>query len=193
MIRRLLLLAVLLPAACGPLPPPPDAARLPPGVFQGADQDVPAVQFAADAFSAASRTYGNPAAGAQAVLAMDYIAGAMNTDPRWAHVDGDTKVELLQGRDDTRAAVGIALGAPSQTVVDSLAVVHRDLEDGDQNGALAALANPIFTKPPAETLQILGNLPYLQTANVATLHAANQLFSVAQGGGFPLGGFNGGL
>jgi hypothetical protein len=180
---RLLLLAALIPAACDPLPLlPPDSAHLPPGVFEGADQDVPAVQYAAYAFAAASRTYGKPAEGAQAVLALDYIAGALNTDPRWAHIDDDTKAQLLDGRDELRAVVGIAPNAPSQLVVDSLATVYRDLQAGDQAGAAAAVTNPAFTKPPAETLQILANLPYLRAVNVATLHAADELFDVAQGG-----------
>jgi hypothetical protein len=182
MTYRLLLLAALIPAACGPLPPPPDTAHLPPGVFDGADQDVPAVQFAAYAFSASSRTYGNPAEGAQAVLAMDYIAGQLNTDPRWAGLDDDTKAQLLEARDQTRATVGIAPNAPSQLVVDSLVTARNDLRADDQPGAAAAVTNAAFTKPPAETIQILGNLPYLREVNVATLHAADELFGVQQGG-----------
>jgi hypothetical protein len=181
--RRLLLLAALLPAACGPPFVPPDTASLPPGVFEGTDQDVPAVQYAAYAFSSASRTYGHPEAGAQAVLAMDYIAGELNTDPRWAHIDDDTKAQLLEARDQTRAAVGIAPNAPSQLVVDSLAAVYHDLQAGDEAGATAALSNPAFTKSPAETLQILANLPYLREANVAALQASDELFGVKQGGG----------
>ena len=113
------LLAVSL-VGCGPLPPPPDTARLPPGVFTELDQDVQATQYAQYAFADASRTYGNPVEGAQAVLAMDYIAGQLNTSPRWANISASTQMELLQARTDTRAAVGIAPGASSQLVVDSL-------------------------------------------------------------------------
>ena len=164
-------------AGCGPLPPPADTARLPPGTFGALDPDVPATQYAQYAFSDPSRTYGNPVAGAQAVLAMDYIAGELNTSPRWANIQATTQMQLLQGRAQTRQAVGIAPGAPSQLVVDSLATARNDLAAGNQAGAIAALNNPAFPKGGAQTVQALANLPYIQMANVSTQHAAEELFS----------------
>jgi hypothetical protein len=163
-------------SACGPLPPPPDTAQLPPGVFSPLDQDVPATQYAQYAFADPSRTYGNPVAGAQAVLAMDYIAGELNTSPRWANINASTQQQLLQGRIQTRQAVGIAPGAPSQLVVNSLVAARNDLASGNQAAAAAALSNPAFTKGGNETVQALANLPYIQMANVATTHASEELF-----------------
>ncbi len=174
-MRRLLLLLAVLPVACGPLPPPADTARLPPGVFGTLDQDISAMNYAAYAFAETGRTYGNPVAGAQAVLAMDYLAGEFNTSPRWQFVDPITQIQLLQGRTQTRAAVGIAADAPSQLVVDSLSTVQADLQRGDRSGALAALANPAFPAGPDKTLITLANLPYIQMANVSTLQASDQL------------------
>ncbi len=163
-------------AACGPLPPPPDTAQLPPGVFSPLDQDVPATQYAQFAFADPSRTYGNPVAGAQAVLAMDYIAGQLNTSPRWASIGASTQQQLLQGRIQTRQAVGIAPNAPSQLVVNSLVAARNDLASGDQAAAAQALSNPAFTKGGEQTVQALANLPYIQMANVATTHASEELF-----------------
>lgn len=164
-------------AACGPLPPPVDASRLPPGVFSAFDQDTTATLYAQNAFADASRTYGNPVAGAQAVLALDYIAGEINTAPRWAYVPATIQMQLLQARLDTRQAVGISLAAPSQQVVDSLAQARHALQLGDAAGAQAALANPAFVLPPADVLQRLANLPYIPSANVATARAAEAVVS----------------
>ena len=189
-MRRLLPVIALaaLPVACGPLPPPPDTARLPAGVFSPLDQDIPATEYAQYAFSDPSRTYGNPVAGAQAVLAMDYIAGELNTSPRWENIPATTQLQLLQGRIATRQAVGIALNAPSQLVVDSLVAARNDLASGNMPAAVAALSNQAFPAGGARTIQVLTNLPYIQMANVATEHAGEELFSPDNGGGDNLHG-----
>ncbi len=182
MRRPLALLLAAAAAGCGPLPPPPDTAVLPPGVFSPLDQDVPATLYAQYAFADAARTYGNPVAGAQAVLAMDYIAGELNTSPRWANIDAATQMQLLQGRAATRAAAGIAPDAPSQLVVDSLVAARNDLAAGDPAAAAAALSNPAFPAGGARAVQALANLPYILEANVATQKAANELFGPGEGG-----------
>ena len=163
-------------AACGPLPPPVDTAQLPPGVFSPLDQDIPATEYAQYAFSDPARTYGNPVAGAQAVLAMDYIAGQLNTSPRWANIPATTQMQLLAGRTQTRQAVGIAANAPSQLVVNSLVAARNDLASGHPDAAAKDLDNPAFPAGGAHTVQALGNLPYIQMANVSTQHAAEELF-----------------
>jgi hypothetical protein len=178
-----MMLLVLAPAACGPLPKPPDTARMPPGVFGGLDPDVQATQYAEYAFADSARTYGKPDAGAEAVLAMDYIAGELNTSPRWANITATTQMQLLQARQQTRAAAGIAPDAPSQLVVDSLAVARNDLAAGNQAAAEKALDNPAFPAGGSAAVKALANLPYIQIANVATTHAAEELFGSDQGGG----------
>ena len=40
---------------------------------------------------------------------------------------------------------------------------------------MKVLRTPIFTLPPEQTLQVLSNMPYIQSANIATLDAANQM------------------
>ena len=174
-IFAVLLVAAAL-AGCGPLPPPPDVAQLPPGVFSPLDQDVPATQYAQYAFADAARTYGNPVAGAQAVLAMDYIAGQLTTSPRWANIDATTQMQLLEGRVQTRRAVGIAPNAPSQLVVNSLVAARNDLATGNQQAAAHDLDNAAFPAGGEHAVQLLANLPYIPAANVATQHAAEELF-----------------
>ena len=127
-----------------------------------------------------ARTYGNPVAGAQAVLAMDYIAGALNTSPRWANIEATTQMQLLQARAQTRAAVGIAANAPSQIVVNSLVAARNDLASGNQGAAAHDLDNPAFPQGGAHTVQVLANLPYIPMANVATQRAAGR--TVPSGG-----------
>ena len=163
-------------AACGALAKPPDTAQLPPGVFSPSDQDVSATQYAQYAFADSARTYGNPVAGAQAVLAMDYIAGELTTSPRWANIGATTQQQLLDARAQTRQAVGIAPDAPSQLVVNSLVAARNDLASGDQAAAARDLDNAAFPAGGAHTVQVLANLPYIQAANVATQQAAEQLF-----------------
>lgn len=162
-------------AACGPLAPAADTAQLPPGVFGASDQDVPAAEYAQFAFADAARTYGNPVAGAQAVLAMDYLAGQLNTSPRWANIEATTQMQLLQGREQTRAAVGIAPNAPSQLVVNSLVAARNDLAAGNKDAAAKDLDNAAFPGGGAKAVQALANLPYIRIANIATQNAAEAL------------------
>ena len=166
-------------SACAGFPGVVDSAQLPPGEFASGDPDVAAVDYAAAAFSASSSTYGDPAAGAEAALAMDYIAGELSTAPRWAYVDPDITAGLLRGRDETRAALGVVPGAPSQAVVNALSAARIALQAGDRTAAEAALRSPVFTRPPDKTIEALGNLPYMQAADASTLRAKEALSGTA--------------
>ena len=170
-------------AACGPLPPPPDTGHLPVGTFApiGQDQDVPAIETAKYAFAVPARTRNNPLAGAQAALALEYIAGELNTSGRWDQVSAPTKMELLQGRKAMRAAVGIAPDAPSQAVIDSLATARTALSVGNETAAINALDTPAFPNGGAATIKVLTNLPYISMANISTMHAAGQIYGPDSG------------
>ena len=176
--RAALLLAGLLPAACGVVQPfVPDTARLAPGALGSfSDPDVTAVQLAQWAFSDSGRTYGRPIEGARAMASMDYIAGQLYTSPRWSNISALTKEQLLQGRVETRQVLGVLPGTPSQAVVDSLTQAGNALAAGDQPAALAAVSRPIYAQPGEPVLQRLANLPYMRMANIATQHAAGELF-----------------
>jgi hypothetical protein len=179
---QVLVLAAWLPA-CSAMLGPVDTAQLPPGEFASPDPDIAAVNYAAAAFSDQSSTYGNPAAGAEAALAVEYIAGALNTQARWVGVDPEIKSDLLQARLSVRETLGVAPGAPSQAVVNALSVARRALQAGDKAGAEAALSGPVFTFKPAKTVELLGNLPYLQPVNAVTLKAEEAVSGVASSPG----------
>ena len=179
MFRNLLLAAVCtLPAACGSVQPfVPDTARLTTAQLgSGFDPDTTAVYQAQWAFADPGRTYNRPIEAARAAASMDYIAGELYTSPRWARVTALTKEQLLRGRQEVRAALGIPPGTPSQAVVDHLTAAGNALAAGDQPAALALLSGPTFTTPPEQVLARLTNMPYLQMANVSTMRAANELF-----------------
>lgn len=187
MLRKLLFAATcLLPAACAGLQPVvPDTARMPAGALgSGFDPDVTAVNLAYWAFASSSRTRGRPIEGARAAASMDYIAGELYTSPRWANIDAITKEQLLQGRQEVRAALGVVPGTPSQAVVDRLTTAANALAGGNQAFAIAQLGSPVFQEAGEQVLQRLGNLPYLRMANVSTTRAANQLFQDGRGDNF---------
>ena len=179
-MRKLLLIAAcLLPAGCagGLQPVAPDTARLAPGALgSNGDPDVAAVNLAQWAFADAGRTYGRPIEAARAAASMDYIAGELYTSPRWSNISALTKEQLLQGRAEVRAALGIAPGTPSQVVVDRLIFAGNALAAGDQAAAVAQLGAPVFAGTGEQVLARLSNMPYLRMANVSTMRAANQLF-----------------
>ena len=179
MLRRFVVLSCcLLPLGCAGLAPKiPDTARLAPGALgTGADPDVTAVNLAQWAFADPSRTRGRPVESARASAAMDYIAGALYTSPRWANLSPLTKEQLLQGRVEVRQALGVVPGTASQLVVDRLTAAGNALASGDQGAAVRQLGPPVFASSGEQVLARLGNMPYLRMANVATMRVGNELF-----------------
>ena len=175
--HAVLLSALLVPAACGTMPPAiPDYGRLTAAQLgSGPDPDAAAANLAAWAFADSNRTYGRPVEAARAVASLDYIAGQFYASARWSVLSAPTQEQLLQARQDARAALGIPLGTPSQAVIDHLTAAGNALADNNRAAALAALSGPTFTTPPDEVLARLSNLPFLSTANIATTNAANEL------------------
>lgn len=169
MNRRTLLLA-LLPvtalAACGEGRPGPvgfgDATRRP-------GLRAPWV------FGDLSQWNGQPAAAARAVASLEHLAHTFATDPFWTpDFPVTTVLQLQKGRDEARAALGIAPRAPGPTVVAALDGLATALERLDRPAADALLAQPPFTLPPAETLRRLASLPRLpEAATAAQMTAAD--------------------
>ena len=179
MLRSALLaIACLLPVGCGVVPVTvPDTARLQPGQLGSTiNVDVSAVHLAQWGFADPGRTRGRPAEAARASAAMEYIAGELNTSPRWANISAITQAQLLQGRREVRAALGVAPGASSQAVVNRLSATANALFQNDRQAALRLLGPPVFTPPPQAVLARLSAMPYLQMANVSTMGASNELF-----------------
>jgi hypothetical protein len=94
-------------------------------------------------------------------------------------MDAATKLHMAQARDDLRRILGIRPDAPPQSVVNALLQVSAGLQFGNQAEAAQALASPVFAYPPQQTMQILSNLPYDQTANFATSQAEAQSFPMS--------------
>ena len=184
MLRKVLLAAICaLPLGCANVQPEvPDTARLRPGQLgTGFDPDVTAVNLAQWAFADSSRTYGRPVEAARAAASMDYIAGELNTSPRWSNISALTQQQLLQGRQEVREALGVVPGTSSQVVVDRLTAAANALAAGDEAAALRQLGPPAFNAPGEQVLARLSNMPYLRMANVSTMRAANELFDANTG------------
>ena len=177
--HAVLLSALLLPAACGTTQPAlPNYGRLTAAQLgSGPDPDVTAANLAAWAFADSNRTYGRPVEAARAVASLDYIAGQFYAGARWSVLSASTQEQLLQARQEARAALGIPPGTPSQAVIDHLTAAGNALAANNQAAALAALSGPTFTTPPADVLARLSNLPFLSIANIATANALNDLLN----------------
>jgi len=160
--------------ACAQVSPSVAPAVLPPdafGVYE--DNDIGALNQSSWAFAAPRRTHDDPIDAARAVIAVEYLADELHRNPRWVDMDVTSALGMAQARKDTRRVLGIVQDAPPRSVVDALLRFTAALNASDQAEAIRTLGSPVFTLPPSQTLLILSNLPYIQSANVATLQAAN--------------------
>jgi hypothetical protein len=171
-------LICLLASGCSTLPPREQPAQLPPGTYGiYEDNDLGAINQSSWAMAAPSRTLNDPVDAAKAVLAIDYLADELPANPRWLLVSPFTKQHMLEARADTRRIVGIVPDAPPQLVANGLLQTIASLQAGDSAMAMRALAAPVFTLPPERTLQILTQLPYIRSANIATSEASAEALS----------------
>jgi hypothetical protein len=163
-------------AACATLPATEQTPYLPAGVYGVyQDNDTGAINQASWAFASPANTRGNPVDAAKAIVALEYLSGELRENPRWIGIDSSVDVHIGRARDQLRQILGIRPDAPSQIVVNTLLALAWDLRVGNQEAVMRVLASPLFTRPPAQTLQILSNLPFVPEANVATAQAANEL------------------
>ena len=177
-LYRAPVLLCLLASGCAAIPPRQQPAELPPGVYGiYQDNDVGAINQSSWALAAPSRTLNNPVDATKAVLAVDYLADELPVNPRWLQISPITKQHMVEARSDTRRVVGIAPNAPSQLVADALLQTISGLQTSDRTTVMSALALPVFVRPPEQTLQVLTNLPYIRSANIATSEAAIQALS----------------
>jgi hypothetical protein len=177
-LRAVPLLALTL-SACATLPPAPATPYLPAGVYGVyLDNDTGAIDQSAWAFASPDNTRNNPVAAVKAVVALEYLSGELRENPRWVGMDLSTKLHMAQARDNLRRIIGIRPDAPPQAVVNAMLQLAEGLQFGDQARAAQALASPVFTGSPPETLRTLSQLPYDQTANLATARAGAQILPV---------------
>lgn len=154
-----------------------DTAQLPPAFYgRLIDNDIGAINEASWALGSTARTRGDPVEALRAAVAVEYLAGELNTAPRWLRMSPITKMQMLRARGEFRQALGIKPDAPAQVVVNTLIAAMVDLERGNPAAAQQALGAPIFTQPPQQTMRVLNDLPSLPTAHAATAWAESEAF-----------------
>jgi hypothetical protein len=171
--RSATILLCLSAIGCTAPAPPPQSVQLPPsvyGIYQ--DNDIGAINQSSWALAAPARTQDNPVDAAMAVLAVDYLSDELRVNPRWLQVSPFTKQHMVEARADIRRVVGILPDAPPQLVANALLRTISELQTGNQAAVMQALGSSVFTLPPEQTLQILTDLPYIRSANIATSEAA---------------------
>ncbi|MBW8268917.1 hypothetical protein [Caldovatus aquaticus] len=174
-MRSLHACAVILPllaatAACS-LPPAPSASLPPDAVVGAGDPTRSAIFGTAAAFASPAALANRPADAARAIANLEYLAVELPYGPRWAGISPNVASELALARNEARAALGIAPGAPPQAVIDQLYGVSRALRAGDQAAAERLLSPAVFQGGGAETLRRLASLPPLPHANTAAVLA----------------------
>ncbi len=157
-------------AACAHVDPAPSTAVMPPGALgTNGDIDTRSLDIAAYSFGRAMRN--QPADATDAIAALDYMGGELNTNPRWIGMDPLTRAQMLQARETLRTFVGISQAAPSQAVVDTMLALSQAYRAGDTAAVQTLLANPIFIVPPAEVQAHLDDIPLMPAVNNVTTRA----------------------
>jgi hypothetical protein len=143
---------------------------MPPGALgTNGDIDTRALDIAAFDFGTTMRN--DPARAADAIAALDYMGGALNTSPRWIGMDPLTRLQMLQARETVRSYVGISQTASSQAVVDTMLSLAQAYQSGDQAAVQRLLASPIFILPPAAVEAHLNYIPLMPAINNVTTRA----------------------
>jgi hypothetical protein len=172
--RAVLLLPLLLPVLVGAcaVQPHPDYGTTLPASAQGGlmDPTRAAILNAAHVFGQPGSVAGNPAAAAEALGQLEYLAAEFATGPlRQAGSDALAGVMLGQGQAEARQAMGLRPDLRAQAAVDAWYGAAAALRAGDATAAEAAL-RPV-APDPARTLAQLSALPMLPQAAAATRQA----------------------
>ena len=148
--------------------PPPDTAIMP-RTQAGAPimSDQGAIGLASYVLGSPSRYDGHPVDAARSLAAIDYLAGALYSNPRWVGIPAQHKQLMLQARGEVRSLLAVPPGTSSQAVVDGLVAAGAAIESGNGAAARAALPAEVFGLGPERTLALLQNLPSLPASNAA--------------------------
>jgi hypothetical protein len=177
-ILMALALALVMAACTTPLRPQLDPSDLPPDAlnYGGFGVGSNAFDYAAFVFADPARTHGQPAAAAQGVAVVEFMAGTIPGSPRWVNISPLVGDNLIASKGDLRNLLGIPPTARSQAVVNGLIGAARAYAANDPAAVSKALDPAIFTLGPQRTTEILANMPYLQQVNLATLRASQQQY-----------------
>lgn len=169
--RGLLALAAL--GACGPLPPRQAPVTLPDSALRDvlADPTRGAILSAAFVFNQPASIAGDPAAGAEALARLEFLAVELDTDQRWIGMNPLVVPLLAQGRAEAREAFGIPQATPPQAAMDALYGAAAALRAGDRAGAEALLAALVGPARAAPVLAQLAAFPMLPRAAFALAQA----------------------
>ncbi|PWS36714.1 hypothetical protein DFH01_16415 [Falsiroseomonas bella] len=119
---------------------------------------------------------GDPVAAARGVILLEFIDDSFRTDPLYMHDVSPANQQIIRrGRDEMRAAVGIAPNAPAGPLMAQLRDFANALEAGSLARAEAALSGPMFPLGAEATLQRLRTLPRLPRVSEAAGAAANEI------------------
>lgn len=169
---------LLLLGACAAMPPPQPSLTLPEtATFRGAgDPTRGAILSSAHVFARPATVVGNPAAAAEAMGQLEFLAVELAVGGRWqGGFDALVPTMLAQGRAEARAAMGLRPDANPQSAVNAWYAAADALRGGDRVRAEAALA-PVAAAP-AETLGRLDPLPALPATAAATNRAQAALMA----------------
>jgi len=173
--RHILAVAIVLTVAACASETLPDTATMPYGALNtNGDIDIRSLDVAAYDF--AHRIKGDPAQAAEAIAALDYMGGKLNTSPRWTIMPSLYRAQMLQAREIMRQFVGISPNAPAQGVVNTMLALAQAYRAQDQNEVQRLLASPIFDVPPAEVEARLNDVPVIPEVNNATQGADAHAF-----------------
>jgi hypothetical protein len=166
--------------ACSAMPPPPPQPSLTlpeTASWRGAgDPTRGAILASAHVFAQPSSIAGNPAAAAEALGQLEFLAVELAVGGRWqGGFDPLVAPMLGQGRAQARAAMGVRPDASPQGAVDAWYAAAAALRTGDRARAEAALA--LVAAAPSETLRRLDPLPALPAAAIATSRAQGALMA----------------
>jgi hypothetical protein len=181
------LLAALAVSACGSIYQPNTAIMPDTAAGTPVMSDQGAIGLASYALASPSRTAGDPGEAARALASVDYLAGALYSNPHWVGFPAIAKIQMVQARNEIRQLLAVPPGTPSQAVVDGLIRASEAFDAGNTAAAEAALPASVFTLGPTRTAALLSNLPYLPQANVAAQQAN---LAIMSGCGFAFGGSN---
>ncbi|WP_431282222.1 hypothetical protein ACQW02_22895 [Humitalea sp. 24SJ18S-53] len=154
------------------------------------DPLIAAATSAPSTFGNMGQYQGNPAGAARAIVQLEFLTNAYQTDPIWAPQANPIMVEQLQqAQAEMRQTLGIAQAAPAQNVVDALNAAAQQISAGNIQGAQLALSAPGFTLGGAETLRRLGNMQSTTLTSVAAAAVNQAAMMPNQGmGNRPFGG-----
>jgi hypothetical protein len=168
-LHQLLLAACLLPVGCAAIPSGPPAPSIAVGELgSNQDSDTAAITQASYTFADAGRLNNNPVGVARAAASVEYLAGALHSNPRFVDVSPLIGLQMQQARSELRSTLGIAPGANPQLVVNGLLGAADAIAANNAQAATVALNPAIFTLGPQRTIDLLDRLPFQPEANVAT-------------------------